>query len=42
MVYYDDSISQGNNKGVPVAHGNNTLASKCFNNISKRLNGENI
>lgn len=42
VVYYDENISQGNNKGVPVSHSNNTISSKCFDNISRRINGENI
>ena len=42
VVYYDETISQGNNKGVPVSHDNKSLASKCFNNISKRINGESV
>lgn len=42
VVYYDDAISHGNNKGVPVSHDNKSISSKCFNNISKRINGENV
>lgn len=42
VVYYDDSISQGNNKGIPVSHENKSIASKCFLNISKRINGETV
>lgn len=42
VVYYDDAISHGNNKGVPVSHDNKTISSKCFANISKRINGENV
>ena len=42
VVYFDESISQGNNKGLPVCHDNKSIASKCFNNISKRINGETV
>lgn len=42
VVYYDEAISQGNNKGVPVSHESKSIASKCFNNISKRINGESV
>lgn len=42
VVYYDDAISHGNNKGVPVSHDNKSISSKCFDNISKRINGENV
>lgn len=42
VVYHDEAISQGNNKGVPVSHDNKSIASKCFNNIAKRINGENV
>ena len=42
VVYYDEEISQGNNKGVPVCHFNNSLSSKCFCNIARRINGENV
>lgn len=42
IVYYDDAVSEGNNRGVPVSHENKSISSKCFNNISKRINGESI
>ena len=42
VVYYDDEISHGNNRGLPVCNDNKCIASKCFNNISKRINGENV
>jgi len=42
VVYYDDEIRHGNNRGVPVSHDNKTISSKCFYNISKRINGENV
>lgn len=42
VVYYDDSISQGNNKGLPIANESKVISSKCFNNISKRMNGESV
>ena len=42
VVYYDDAISEGNNRGLPVCHDNKSIASKCFNNISKRINGERV
>lgn len=42
VVYHDEAISQGNNKGFPVANDNKSISSKCFNNIARRINGENI
>ena len=42
VVYYDEAISQGNNKGVPVSHDNKSISSKCFANIAKRINGETV
>ena len=42
VVYYDEAISQGNNKGVPVSHDNKSISSKCFQNIARRINGENV
>ena len=42
VVYYDDMISLGNNKGVPVSHNTKCIAAKCFNNIGKRMNGETV
>ena len=42
VVYYDEAISQGNNKGVPVSHDNKSISSRCFNNIARRINGENV
>lgn len=42
VVYQDEAISQGNNKGIPVSHENKSISSKCFNNIARRINGENV
>lgn len=42
VVYYDEAVTEGNNKGVPVSHNNKSIASKCFDNMSKRLNGESV
>ena len=42
VVYYDDAISEGNNRGIPVSHDNKSISSKCFSNISKRINGESV
>lgn len=42
VVYYDEEIAYGNNKGVPVSNFNKCIASKCFNNISRRINGEDV
>ncbi len=42
VVYHDEAVSQGNNKGFPIANDNKSISSKCFNNIAKRINGENI
>jgi len=42
VVYYDEAISQGNNKGIPVSHNAKNISSKCFNNIAKRINGESV
>lgn len=42
VVYYDDAISHGNNRGIPVSHDSKSISSRCFNNISKRINGENV
>lgn len=42
VVYYDEAVTEGNNKGVPVSHNSKSIASKCFDNISKRLNGESV
>jgi septum site-determining protein MinD len=40
VIYQDDLVCTGNNKGVPVAHNYKSIAYKCFYNISRRLNGE--
>ena len=42
VVYFDDCVSQGNNKGIPVSHDNKGISSKCFNNIAKRINGVSV
>ncbi len=42
VVYYDEEISLGNNKGVPVCYNGKSISSKCFNNISRRMNGEYV
>ena len=42
VVYYDEAVTEGNNKGVPVSHNSKSIASKCFDNMSRRLNGESV
>lgn len=42
VVYFDDSVSKGNNKGLPIAHEDKTIAAKCFRNIARRINGESV
>ena len=42
VVYYDEAIREGNNKGIPVCNDTKSISSKCFNNISRRLNGESV
>ena len=42
VVYQDEAISQGNNKGIPVSHDTKNISSKCFANIARRINGENV
>ena len=42
VVYYDEAIREGNNKGIPVCNDTKTISSKCFKNISRRLNGESV
>lgn len=42
VVYQDEAISQGNNKGIPVSHEKKSISAKCFNNIARRINGENV
>ena len=42
VVYFDEEIVQGNNKGIPASNNSHSISSKCFNNICKRINGEQI
>ncbi len=42
IVYEDEDIVKSNNKGVPLILNNKSIINKCYFNISKRLNGENI
>ena len=34
VVYQDEAISQGNNKGIPVSHENKSISAKCFKAFS--------
>ena len=42
IVYEDEEITKSNNKGVPIILNNKSIINKCYQNISKRLNGENV
>jgi septum site-determining protein MinD len=42
IVYYDEFLIGGNNKGIPIYYNSRSLASQCFKNIARRLNGENV
>ena len=42
VVYEDEEIIRANNKGMPIILNNKSIINKCYCNISKRLNGENV
>ena len=42
IVYEDEDIIRSNNKGIPLVLNNKSIINKCYSNICKRLNGENI
>ena len=42
VVYEDEDIIKSNNKGVPIILNNKSIINKCYMNIAKRLNGENV
>lgn len=42
VVYYEENMSNISNKGEVILDYEKELASKCYKNISKRLQGENI
>ena len=42
IVYEDEDVIKSNNNGVPVILNNKSIINKCYLNISKRLNGENV
>jgi len=42
IVYYDESVTSGNNFGMPSIYNEKSLAGKCYLNISRRLLGEQV
>ena len=42
VIYEDEEVIKANNKGQPLVLNNKSIINVCYNNISKRLNGENI
>lgn len=42
IVYEDDEIIKSNNKGTPLVLSDRCILNKCYKNIAKRLNGENV
>ena len=42
IVYEDEEISKANNKGIPIILNNKSIINKCYENIAKRLNGEEV
>lgn len=42
VVYEDESIIKANNSGVPLITNNKNIINKCYLNIAKRLNGEEV
>lgn len=42
IVYEDEEVMKSNNKGVPLILNNKSIINKCYLNISKRLNGEDV
>ena len=42
IIYEDDEIFKSNNKGTPLILNNKSIINKCYSNISRRLNGEEV
>lgn len=42
VVYEDEEVIKSNNKGIPIVLNNKSIINKCYQNISKRLNGEEV
>ena len=42
IVYEDEDIIKSNNKGIPIILNNKSIINNCYQNIAKRLNGENV
>lgn len=42
VVYEDDDVIRCNNLGIPLAIESKSYINKCYCNISKRLNGEDV
>jgi septum site-determining protein MinD len=42
IVYEDEEIIKANNNGVPLILNQKSIINKCYNNIAKRLNGEEV
>ncbi len=42
IVYEDEDIVKSNNKGMPLILNNKSMINKCYYNIAKRLNGEDV
>lgn len=42
VIYEDESMIAGNNRGVPVFLNSESLLHDCFERMARRLNGENV
>lgn len=42
IVYEDESIAKANNSGIPLINDKKNHINKCYLNIAKRLNGEDV
>jgi len=42
IVYESNDMIEANNKGVPISLQKSSILEKCFQNIAKRINGENV
>lgn len=42
IVYYDEELIGGNNKGIPIYYHNKSLSKQCFLNIARRIRGETV
>ena len=42
VVYEDESIIKANNNGTPLIMESKNIINKCYLNIAKRLNGEEV